>query len=151
MPTRRPYSWKKKCGQSRARHAKSHSRLHFASPGKASRLSSGALSGLSPRRGLQVPVIRLAACVSLRSSNYCRLILASEVRRQEVAALLHLCLLSFNDDLGTPPTWRPCSWKKNCRWGSTYTGYVWKMFKCQCGSVGVPVYVSECLMWKCRV
>ena len=23
-----------------------------------------------------------------------------------------LCFLSFNDDLGTPPTWRPYSWKK---------------------------------------
>ena len=26
--------------------------------------------------------------------------------------IIKLCFLPFNDDLGTPPTWRPYSWKK---------------------------------------
>ena len=40
-----------------------------------------------------------------------------------------LCFFSFNDDLGTPPTWRPYSWKKRHSRIETSVAYLRKQSK----------------------
>ena len=48
-----------------------------------------------------------AICLSKRTFGFGGFGLLSPINMQ--------CFLSFYDDLGTPPTWRPHSWKKNCQ------------------------------------